>query len=128
VDAAVAGQILALKLDPALPAMTEGDAVRVLQLLDELLSNALRAAKGGNIALTVRPMTGGIELEVIDNGPGIDAERLPTLFEPFADASGGEGHGLGLPLAAALVRAMGGRINTDSQPGKTRFRVWLPDS
>jgi signal transduction histidine kinase len=126
-DAAVAGPNLALTFDPALPAMSEGDAARVLQLLDELLTNALRAAKGGNIALTVRPMAGGIELEVIDNGPGIAAERLHTLFEPFAEASGSEGHGLGLPLAGSLARAMGGRIKVDSRPGETRFRVWLPN-
>jgi signal transduction histidine kinase len=127
-DAAAHAQKLLLTLDPAMPATTDGDAARVLQLLDELLTNALRGAKAGAITLTVRPVAGGTELEVADDGPGIAAERLPTLFEPFADASRGEGHGLGLPLAGALVRTMGGRIDADSRPGDTRFRVWLPDS
>lgn len=117
---------LALTLDPATLPAAEGDADRILQLLDELLTNALRAASSGEVSLTVRPSTGGIELEVADNGPGIAAERLTTLLEPFADPAGGEGHGLGLPLAAALSRAMGGRIAIDSRPGDTRVRVWLP--
>lgn len=125
-DAAAAGQTLDLTLDPALPAKTDGDATRVLQLLDELLTNALCAARKGVVALSVRPVAGGTELEIADNGPGIAEARMATLFEPFADASGGEGHGLGLPLAAALARAMGGRIDVDSRPGDTRFRVRLP--
>jgi signal transduction histidine kinase len=125
-EAGAAGQQLVLILDPSMPQTAQGDASRILQLLDELLTNALRAATSGDIILTVRTSPGGTELEVTDNGPGIEAERLPTLVELFADPAGGEGHGLGLPLVAALSRAMGGRLAITSVPGNTLVRVWLP--
>ena len=125
-DASASGQRLTLNLDPAMPPTAQGDATRTLQLLDELLTNALSAARSGDVALTVRTSAGGIELEVTDNGPGIHAERLPALFELFADSAGCEGQGLGLPLVAALSRAKGGRIAIDSEPGNTCVRVWLP--
>lgn len=120
------GQRLALTLDPALLPLAQGDAGRIFQLLDELLKNALVAAPSGMISVFVRPAAAGVLIEVVDDGPGIEAERLATLFEPFSNPSVGDGHGLGLPLAGALTRAMNGTIVIDSCNGETRVHVSLP--
>jgi two-component system OmpR family sensor kinase len=73
-------------------------------------------------------------IRVRDNGPGIPAPLLPTVFERFtrADTSrsrtdaGSGGSGLGLAVAAAITAAHGGRIHVDSVPGRTEFTVDLP--
>jgi two-component system nitrogen regulation sensor histidine kinase GlnL len=125
--------------DPSLPP-TIGDADQLTQVMLNLLKNAAQAAKGkpGTIrlrtfydqALRVRRPDGTgrslpLQVEIIDNGPGIPPEIAADIFEPFV--SGREnGTGLGLALVAKIVSDHGGWIAADSVPGRTVFRLSLP--
>ena len=125
------GQTLEVALEGVLP--TEGDRVKLRQALTNLLDNAVTyTPEGGTIRLTVRHKRGRAVIAVCDTGPGIAAQHLPHLFEPFyrADAASGgsNGHvGLGLALADWIVRAHGGRLSVESRVGVgTVFTLSLP--
>jgi len=124
--------------DPSLP-LADVDADQLQQVLLNLLKNASEAGKdGGTIrlrtfydaALRVRQADGTharlpLQIEVIDDGPGLPAEIANDIFEPFV--SGREnGTGLGLALVSKLIHDGGGWITVESVPGKTVFRVSLP--
>jgi signal transduction histidine kinase len=108
------------------------------RVIDNLVSNAIKYASGGDrVAVHLdhgsgKPADGHagrgeVALTVADDGPGIDPEFLPNLFEPFSRAeAGGDGVGLGLAVAKELVEAMHGRIHVDSAPNEgTTARVVL---
>src|SRR5262249_25557551 len=64
---------------------------------------------------------------VLDNGPGIPAEKLADIFRPFISTKGAKGTGLGLAVSRKILREHGGDILVESQPGKsTRFTLRLP--
>ncbi|MDW8314894.1 MAG: response regulator [Rhodovarius sp.] len=125
---------LALHLDPKLPAMVRGDALRLRQIMLNLLSNATKFAPAeGQVELRLRLSADGGRwlIEVEDNGPGIPADRRHLLFRDFsqlATAPGGEGGtGLGLSITAQLVAAMGGSVRCiDGGLGGALFQVELP--
>ncbi|MDQ7851036.1 MAG: HAMP domain-containing sensor histidine kinase, partial [Armatimonadota bacterium] len=104
----------------ALPVVADRD--RIAQVLQNLLSNALRYTEGGGVAVAVRrDATEGV-VEVSDSGPGIPEEELPYVFERFyrvdrsrARTTGGAG--LGLTIVKALVESHGGRVWARSRPG-----------
>ena len=66
-----------------------------------------------------------LEVQIIDNGPGLDPAVADRVFEPFATTKAG-GMGLGLTVAADIIARHDGRIEVDSAPGRTRFRILLP--
>ena len=110
-------------------------AGELTQVWTNLLDNALDALaetpeRKGRVIVRVGPDTleGGVVVEVIDNGPGIDPEVLPRIFEPFVTTKGvGQGTGLGLDIAwRVVVQRHRGRLTVTSEPGRTVFRVWLP--
>jgi len=107
------------------PATIDGDAARLRQVLENLVSNALKFSPAGTTThLAVRGGTvGSVRLEVRDEGPGLTAEDRAGLFQRFrrlsAAPTGGESSsGLGLALARDLVVAHGGRLDVESEPGK----------
>lgn len=107
------------------------DTHRVFQVLSNLIGNALKyTPKEGQITLEVRSMNEDwIEISVEDNGPGIDPEHLPHLFERYWQPreSAKKGAGLGLFIAKWVVEAHGGEIHVDSQVGRgSRFSFTLP--
>jgi len=122
-----------------LPAV-EVDLAKLRQVLLNLLSNAIKfSPAGGVVAVEARGVEAGanplgvpaFELAVRDTGPGIRAEDLPAIFEPFRRlderSEGQPGTGLGLPIARQLTRLMGGDLEVDSVVGKgSVFRVLLP--
>jgi signal transduction histidine kinase/ActR/RegA family two-component response regulator len=126
------GLWLTLSLDPALPERLVGDALRVQQVLGNLLSNALKFTEHGGVNVGVTPASGAVRVTVVDTGIGIDAEFLPHVYEAFRQADGTltrrfGGSGLGLSIARALCDAMGGRIDVASRPGRgTSFWFELP--
>jgi signal transduction histidine kinase len=70
---------------------------------------------------------GGIEIDVIDNGPGMKAEVARHAFEPFYTTKGEDGVGLGLSVVYGIVKSHGGRIDLETAPGKgCRFNIFLP--
>ena len=104
--------------------VSDGD--RVLQIVDNLLSNAFRATPdGGRIQLQLVQGNGSVQVAVEDTGPGIPAEQRERLFRPFVSDAGGTG--LGLTIARELSGALGGRIELRSEVGSgSRFELVLP--
>ena len=111
------------------------DPMRLRQILLNLLSNACKFTKVGEVKLSARKVSNGsnfIEFAVSDTGIGMTAEQQAKLFEEFsqADASTAQrfgGTGLGLALSRKLARMMGGDVTVTSEPGKgSVFTVRLP--
>ncbi len=110
-----------------------GDRGRIVQIVDNLLSNALRYTDaGGTVTIELGQRDGEAVLEVADTGVGIKGEDLPYVFERFwrgepSRARRTGGAGIGLAIVRELVRAHDGRIDVESKPGEgSRFRVTLP--
>jgi signal transduction histidine kinase len=103
------------------------DRERVLQVLGNLLGNALRfTPERGRITLGCQVERGRVRFEVQDSGPGIRARDLSHIFEPYWH-SDSKGTGLGLFIAQSLIRAHGSHIDVHSLPGKgARFSFELP--
>ncbi len=107
------------------------DPDRILQVLGNLVSNALRhTPAGGRVALSATHEDGRVQLRVRDSGPGIPDEELPHIFDRFyrgdvARQSDGAS-GLGLAIARSLVEAHGGRITAENVTGGALFSVVLP--
>jgi PAS domain S-box-containing protein len=96
------------------------DRDRLLQILSNLLGNALKfTPEGGRIALRAEQAGDMMRFSVSDTGPGIPAESLPLIFDPFWQARVGkkEGAGLGLAIVKGLVEAHDGRVWVESKPG-----------
>lgn len=115
------------------PHGVRGDAVRVRQILLNLLGNALKFTERGHVALRVDSLPDALRFAISDTGPGLgeaQRERLFRRFEQGFDARTATrygGSGLGLAICQELAAAMGGRIGVDSEPGRgTRFEVDLP--
>lgn len=111
------------------------DEARMMQVMDNLVSNALRyTPEGGEIVLSAQAHQGNLDLTVRDTGSGIAAEELPYIFDRFyrADSSRhtetGES-GLGLAIVKALVEAHGGKVWAESAPGEgTSIHIDLPSA
>ncbi len=106
-----------------------GDASGLHQVLLNLATNALHAMRerGGELSLAVTGTPESVELCVSDTGVGIPADIRERLFEPFFTTRGPEGTGLGLSVSYGIVRAHGGRIEIESEPGHgATFRIALP--
>ena len=110
-----------------------GDRGRIVQIVDNLLSNALRYTDaGGTVSIELSQRDGEAQLDVSDTGIGIAGEDLPYIFERFwrgerSRARRTGGAGIGLAIVSELVRAHGGRVDVESKPGEgSRFRVTLP--
>jgi two-component system sensor histidine kinase TrcS len=121
---------------PDEPVWVRGDHARLHQLVSNLLTNArLHTPPGVTVTTGISCHRGGAEgayaeLNVADNGPGIDPDLLPRLFERFVRAdtsrSNGSGIGLGLAIVSSIVKAHHGSVTAESANGRTVFRVRLP--
>ena len=125
---------LTIEAEENLGALT-ADPMRLKQILLNLLSNACKFTKEGEIALRVRKVADGrdwVELAVADSGIGLTAEQQAKLFQEFTQADSLTarrygGTGLGLALSRKLARMMGGDVTVSSEPGKgSVFTVRLP--
>ncbi|MGK4005253.1 HAMP domain-containing sensor histidine kinase [Sorangium sp. So ce1036] len=119
---------------PGAPVLVRCDATRIEQVLNNLVSNALKySPEGGRVDVAVRDAGGCAEIAVRDEGIGIEAADLARIFEPFrrleASARAVPGAGLGLAVAKRIVEAHGGRLLVESRPGAgSVFRIELPRS
>ncbi len=149
------GLALEVRLAPDLPAAVQGDELRLRQVLTNLIGNAVKYSDAGSVRVAVdrapaatgesaSPADGArctLVFEVADSGPGIPADRLATIFEPFSEhpgngrridagervAPGAGSTGLGLSISKRLVELMGGEIGVRSEPGEgTRVTVRIP--
>jgi two-component system, sensor histidine kinase and response regulator len=125
--AAAKGLALRLDIDPALARPLRGDALRLGQVLINLVGNAVKFTERGSVTLRARSACADsgacwIRFEVVDTGIGMTTEEMQHLFQAFqqADASTTRrfgGSGLGLAISKQLVRLMGGEIGVDSVSG-----------
>jgi signal transduction histidine kinase len=111
------------------------DRRMIVEIVHNLLSNAVKFSPGGRVAVALaRDADGAVGLTVADTGIGVDPAIIPSLFEPFGQASDQTarefgGTGLGLSIARRLARLHGGDIDMESAPGEgTTMRVTLPAS
>ena len=104
------------------------DPIRMRQVLENLLANALRyTTEGGTIRLAVTSDPGTVTIRVIDNGAGIDPELAGHIFDRFVKSADSGGSGLGLAIARQIVETHGGSINATSSPGSgTTITLTIP--
>jgi two-component system nitrogen regulation sensor histidine kinase GlnL len=128
------------RYDPSLPPV-RGDLDQLIQAFLNIAKNAAEAVAGqqnGEVTIITsyrpgvkfRSAASGaprpqLEVQIVDNGPGLDPAVADRLFEPFVTTKSG-GMGLGLTVAADVVARHDGRIEVDGAPGRTAFRVLLP--
>lgn len=119
------------EIEPGLRPIT-GDASRLTEVLVNLLSNSIDALEGAG-TLTVRAArdpenANSVRIEVEDSGPGIPAEELSRIFDPFYTTKApGKGTGLGLSISHGIVKDHGGQIWAHSTPGEgTTLSISLP--
>ena len=128
--------------DPSLPDMV-GDQEQLIQAMLNVVRNAAQAltakagmpGKGGTITLRTRALRQvtllrqrhklALELQVIDDGPGVPEDIRERIFNPLVSGRDG-GSGLGLSLAQTFIHYHRGVIECDSRPGRTLFRIILP--
>ena len=135
------GLELAFRVDPAVPLLLVGDALRLGQVLLNLISNAVKFTSHGEIILSVRMVEWNsprmqLEFAVTDTGVGMTAEQRPRMFQPFSQADSSTtrkygGTGLGLVICQQLVNMMEGTISLESEFGRGstfKFTVWLEES
>ncbi|WP_417563639.1 PAS domain S-box protein [Microbacterium sp.] len=98
------------------------------QVWTNLIDNAVDAMDGeGTLTVRTRAESGGVAVEIEDDGPGIPDDVAGKIFDPFFTTKPlGRGTGLGLHIVFNMIRGSGGRIDVHSQPGRTVFHVWLP--
>lgn len=125
---------LAFRLEGAkqLPAWISSDPTRLRQILNNLLSNALKFTEAGSITLSVAVRGDRLALTVADTGTGMSADQLGRLFTAYGQASDSiarthGGTGLGLQISRELARLMGGDLTVASAPGEgAAFTLELP--
>jgi signal transduction histidine kinase len=124
---------ISLELSAESPFALNGDRMRLGQLLDHMISNALKfTPRGGKVSIRMTQPNGSVVLEVEDTGIGIPADEQEHLFDRFFRASAAEagaiqGTGLGLSISQAIAQAHGGLIEVSSEENVgTTFRVALP--
>ena len=118
---------LVTQIDPDVPAEVCGDPLRLRQVISNLISNALKFTKQGEIIVGVRVRNRGpwhvdLQLRVSDTGVGVSKERAEAIFRPFSQADASTtreygGTGLGLPICRQLVELMGGELQLRSAVG-----------
>jgi len=119
-------------IEKEVPAKFIGDSLRLGQVLSNLLSNAMKFTKVGEVRLHIRRMSDignkvNMEFRISDTGMGIDPARIKDIFEPFSSANNLRETGLGLHLAKTLIEMMGGTIELKSELKQgTEFILSLP--
>jgi len=109
-------QTLRVEVPPVLP--VNGDRERILQVLSNLLGNAVKfAPQEGHITVRATVAEGWAQCLISDDGPGIETGELDQVFEPYWSGGSGKGTGLGLAIVRGIVEAHGGRTSIQSKPG-----------
>ena len=135
--AAEGGLEVSCYVDAEIPRILEGDPDRIRQVLTNLLGNAVKFTRQGSIALRAESFKAGpkrhwVRISVEDTGPGIQADSMDRIFDPFFQGDAfqqgdSRGVGLGLSIVQSFVDLMGGRVEVDSAPGRgTCFELRLP--
>ena len=124
-----AGLRLLVEFDSAVPLRVLGDSVRFGQVVDNLVSNAIRYTEVGSVQVILAADPDSLSLQVRDTGVGISADNLDSIFDPFVrvGSSAVRGTGLGLSVVQRISEVMDGTIAVDSTPGVgTTFLFTIP--
>lgn len=128
--AAAKGLAFHLEATPAARRPASGDVLRIRQIAENLISNALKFTDAGSVTVRVDRTQAELVFSVADTGRGIGPEERQRIFGEFVrlqSAAGVGGFGLGLSIVDRLVRLLGGTISLESTPGRgSKFIVWLP--
>ncbi|MCP4023337.1 MAG: PAS domain S-box protein [Desulfobacteraceae bacterium] len=132
--------IFTTEIDPAIPSSLLLDDIRIRQILMNLVGNAIKFTRSGQIKLLAEAAHRndsekviGLILKVTDTGIGISPDKLDDIFESFIQESAGVGRkyggtGLGLSISKRLIEMMGGIIKVESSPNKgSSFEIYLPE-
>jgi signal transduction histidine kinase len=100
----------------------------LIQVWTNLIHNGIQAMRqGGRLTLTIAPENEGVKVEVADSGSGIPTHLKDKIFEAFFTTKPtGEGSGLGLHISQKIIDKHNGTIAVVSEPGNTKFTIWLP--
>lgn len=126
------GLAFSVEAGEGLPEDLLSDAIRLRQILVNLIGNAFKFTDAGGITLRVKPVEGGVRFEVEDTGIGIAAGDVAKIFQPFVQvestgARKNKGTGLGLSISNSLLEMMDSKLEVDSEVGRgTRFWFVLP--
>jgi len=121
-----------VEVRPDVPPKIVTDENRLLQILNNLMSNALKFTERGQVKMTVSTAGADVRFTVTDTGIGISADKQKLIFEAFQQADGTTsrkygGTGLGLTISREIARLLGGVIQVDSAPGRgSSFSLTLP--
>jgi signal transduction histidine kinase len=129
IETAAKERSIVLGVERAATLFAKGESRSVVQILVNLIGNAVRyAPQGSAVTVSFGQTEHAAKVHVADEGPGIGAADQERIFEPFQKGSeGGEGSGLGLAIARRLARAMDGEIQLESEAGVgSRFTLVLP--
>jgi len=132
VSAAEKRLTLSVRIAPDAPPTLVCDGLRFKQILNNLLSNAMKFTSEGGVTIELGATADQVRVHVVDTGPGIPAELHETIFEKFRQGNARVsyehgGTGLGLALSRALAQRMGGTLTVTSEVGKgARFTLSLP--
>ncbi len=119
-------------VDPELPEQVSGDPARLGQILINLVGNAVKFTRAGEVAVAVRKEEGQMVFSILDTGIGIAPDQVSQLFRPFTQVDNSltrpfGGSGLGLAISKDLVEMMGGSISLESELGTgSTFTFVLP--
>jgi two-component system CheB/CheR fusion protein len=126
------GLELTSRIAASVPRALHADALRIRQVLTNLVENAIRYTDRGSVGMELSYEAGHLRLRVVDTGVGIPAEQQSLIFEPFTQVDGSArrrhgGVGLGLTISRRIVERLGGTIHVQSEPGNgARFEVRIP--
>lgn len=127
-----AREAVRVRIGPIEPAVVDGDESFLREAIGNVIRNAREALREREangeavLEISLRRRSGEVVIEVSDNGPGIDPERVAQVFEPFATTKP-KGMGLGLPICREIVEGHGGRIELRSKRGVgTTVQIILP--
>ena len=117
---------------PRDPVPLRTDGARIRQILINLLGNAVKFTESGAVRMTVSARPDAVSVAVTDTGPGIAADDMERIFEPFVQLDSARtrragGTGLGLPVSRELARLLGGDVVVRSAPGEgSTFTLVVP--
>jgi signal transduction histidine kinase len=132
VSAAEKGLSLSVRIAPDAPQTLVCDGLRLKQILNNLMSNAMKFTQAGSVTIELDATPDQVRFHVLDTGPGIPPEKQELIFERFRQGNARVsyehgGTGLGLTLSRALAELMGGTLTLQSVPGQgARFTLNLP--
>lgn len=135
--AQVKGLSLKADCESPLPELIWSDAMRLRQIVANLVGNAVKFTERGGVSIRLRAVDAGgtgiwLQFDVVDTGIGIDGKRLEAIFDPYVQADHSVarrygGAGLGLTISRRLARLLGGELAVESAPGAgSTFRLSLP--